>query len=487
MPISNVPVGGVARAIHVQQILNWLRGNPTYSEPVSFTGISSGVTYALTVLNLEASGRALMVKDSSSNVEIFGVRNSGVTIKPVTAGVSAFRVRNLADTDNVFEVTDTGVSIGGISPVTLTGTQTLTNKTLTSPIVSGIRTTDFMDVTRQSTAPDAPSAAGNGNIRLYGMNTDEFLRYKGATGAIEKTLVDTDSTQTLSNKTLTAPVIGTYVDVLQPSPSAPANPAAARLRLYSLSGGGSDDFFKYRDTNGNEFTLVNVESAQTLINKTLTTPTLTGPYASDFFGLGQAGLPDAPSANRLRLYGIAGEDLIRYRASDGDTFVIANLESAQTLINKTLTAPTISSPYASDFIELGQAGLPASPTANRLRLYGIGGEDVFRYRASDGDAFEVVNTVSPQTLTNKTLGSGTIFSSASFSGLTTTNYLDMQKGSTPGNPDANYIRFFAKTDNNIYFRTESSPAGVAGDILIHTDSNSPASTGLARSLALGGL
>ena len=484
MPISNVPVGGVARAIHVQQILNWLRGNPTYSEPVNFTGINSSVAYALTVLNLDAAGKGLLVKDSSSNVELFGVRNSGVTVKPVTAGVSAFRVRNLTDTDNIFEVTDTGVSIGGVSPVTLTGVQTLTNKTLTSPVVSGIRTTDFMDMAKQSSAPAAPDATGNGNIRFYGVTTDELPRYKGSTGAAEKILVDTDSVQSLTNKTLTAPTLAgpilTTFSELVTQASAPTAPSAGRVRLYGLT---SDGLIKFIDSSSTIHHLVTTSATQTLTGKSLTSPTLTGPVVSDDIEIVQIATPAAPAAGRATIYSKTGTNFLHYRTNTSGEKTLVDTDSTQTLAGKTLTSPVLTGPVVSDVVEIIQVATPSAPVAGRNAIYSKVGTDLVHYRTNTSGEKTLVDTDSAQTLSNKTLTSPTI-TGLSLNAAVIANYEDfVEVGANPGDPGAGKLRVWAKTDNNLYI---TMPGGVP--TVIHTSSNTPATgTSLARAISLGGL
>lgn len=137
MPIINPPVGGQARSIHVQQIINWLRGLPSYSEAVNFTGISSSSNWALTTANGGTGGKAFRARNSNQTITLFEVQESGVVVRPNASDSVAFRVRNFLDNADLFTVNADGtVSIGSSTPVTLTGTQTLTNKTLTSPILN---------------------------------------------------------------------------------------------------------------------------------------------------------------------------------------------------------------------------------------------------------------------------------------------------------------------------------------------------------------
>jgi hypothetical protein len=81
--------------------------------------------------------------------------------------------------------------------VSLTGAEILTNKTLTNPVINAASGTL---VVPQSTAP-VQTADGS----VVWDSANDLLTV--GTGAGRKVLVDTDSTQTLTNKTLTSPVI----------------------------------------------------------------------------------------------------------------------------------------------------------------------------------------------------------------------------------------------------------------------------------------
>jgi len=82
--------------------------------------------------------------------------------------------------------------------VTLTGTQTLTNKTLTSPVISSLTLSDGNIVFEGATAD-----AFETTLTVTDPTADRTVTIPDAT----TTLVGTDTTQTLTNKTLTSPTI----------------------------------------------------------------------------------------------------------------------------------------------------------------------------------------------------------------------------------------------------------------------------------------
>ncbi len=95
---------------------------------------------------------------------------------------------------------ETGTAVHGLtgSVVGTTDTQTLTNKTLTSPTVSGLTLSDSSIVFEGATAD-----AYETTLTVTDPTADRTITLPNAT----TTLVGTDTTQTLTNKTLTSPTI----------------------------------------------------------------------------------------------------------------------------------------------------------------------------------------------------------------------------------------------------------------------------------------
>lgn len=141
--------------------------------------------------------------------------------------------------------------------VTDTQTQTLTNKTLTNPIINAQAGTIVLP---QSTTP-VQTAEGS-----IAWDTDDNLLTVG-TGASTKVMTDTDSSQTLTNKTLTNPTINAAAGSI----TVPSDPASVAIGTIGYN--TSTNFA----TIGNgtvRKTLVDSDTTQTLSNKTLTDPTL---------------------------------------------------------------------------------------------------------------------------------------------------------------------------------------------------------------------
>lgn len=286
MPIINVPQGGQARQIHVQQIINWLRGLPQYSEAINHTGYTSDVAHAMTVANRGLGGLALAVKNALRTVTLFEVKEAGAIVRPNAASGTVFRVRNFADNADLFSVAaDGSVSIGSTGAVvTIDGVQTVTNKTLTAPNLNTPVIPSYADFLNTAT-PTTPAA---GSLRVF-ENADS-LRYINSASVVRQ-LATLDGTETLTNKTLTTPsmngpVISNYADYTQGG--APLAPSAGINRLYGVAG----PLLRYIHSGGTK-ELVDTDSVQTLVNKTLN-------FSSGFVGLTFGASPGGTaSANRI--------------------------------------------------------------------------------------------------------------------------------------------------------------------------------------------
>lgn len=124
----------------------------------------------------DASGNEILEFDSNASaVNYIAVTNSATAVKPTLAARGG-------DTNISLDLVSKGtgtVQVNGVDIDTVSGTQTLTNKTLTTPVLSG-------------------TASGTTAGRL-GYLSGAFTY---GNGAVQRTVVNTDEAQTLTNKTL---------------------------------------------------------------------------------------------------------------------------------------------------------------------------------------------------------------------------------------------------------------------------------------------
>lgn len=216
-------------------------------------------------------------------------------------------------TGAVNNVSTNGVTAAGIPLANTTGAQTLTNKSLTDPFITG--SLDFNDVTGKKLMLHGSdnyvigvensefrfSTSSGGAFRFYsngyasgsetmsltnvGLLTTASEIRAGAAGTQTNSVVTNAGTQTLTNKTVTAPVLSGTI-----------------TGTYTL--GGTPTF---------PSTVVTTTGTQTLTNKTITAPVLSGTITGTYtFG----GNPTFPSS-------------------------MVTTTSTQTLSNKTLASPII--------------------------------------------------------------------------------------------------------------------------------------------------
>jgi hypothetical protein len=197
--------------------------------------------------------------------------------------------------------------------VTETGTQTLTNKTLTSPVVSGLTLSDSGIVIEGSSAdahettltvtnPTAdrtitfPDETGTVQLRVTDVSDTEIGYLNGVTSAIQTQLDDKSTaskTETLTNKTLTTPTInGPTITATGQTPTIHGIYLPAPHNII-FEGTTADDF---------ETTL---QAGEPTADRTITLPDATGTVAlaADVAALSGATFTGAVSGTDLTLSG----------------------------------------------------------------------------------------------------------------------------------------------------------------------------------------
>lgn len=277
--------------------------------------------------------------------------------RPVAGTVGRFYYA----TDTVSFSYDDGIAwrnISDPSTVLLTATQTLTNKTLTSPIISTI--------------------LNSGTLTLP---------------TVTDTLVGRTTTDTLANKTLTSPTINAAT--ISGSITSTATITGGTVNPTTLQQGG--------------IAVVTTTGTQTLTNKTLNDAVHTGIPTAPTASSATNNTQIATTAYVKTLLGTSDTSLsahVSATEAHGATGAVVGTSNTQTLTNKTLTAPVISS--------ISNTGLITLPTST----------DTLVGRAT-------TDTLTNKTLTNPTVNaatiSGTFTSTATITGGTV-NPTTLQQG-----------------------------------------------------------
>jgi len=256
-----------------------------------------------------------IIKNGTSGaytVQLKAASGSGATVTFSTTdkGYKLIYLDGVATNTGLFEAT-----IGEANEVTLTGTQTLTNKTLTSPVISTIVSVSNGDVELAPNGTGHAVVKGNTNPGTIQLNcesnshgqqiksqphsasvTNVMLLPAGA----DSTLVSLVSTDTLTNKTLTSPKVndttaitatGTeinYSDLATLGTSAASKVLTANANnLTTISGAVLNTEDTLTDGSTIAWNVINSPVAKVTLagNRTMAAPSGTGPAAGQFISL----------------------------------------------------------------------------------------------------------------------------------------------------------------------------------------------------------
>lgn len=226
----------------------------------------------------------------------------------------------LGNVDNTSDTTKNAASV------------TLTNKTLTAPVIN------------------SPTGIVKGDVGLGNVdNTSDATKNAASV--------------TLTNKTITGGLISNYLDATTQG-SAPASPAASTLRLYFDTTSG----WSYKNNGGTVVVITTNTSAQTLTNKTLTSPVINTPTGIVKGDVGLGNVDNTSDATKNAAVATLTNKSIDAGQLTG-TVLDARLPSsmaAKSLTGQTqLGTPSLSTSATTGFPYIGaSAGAPAGTPAS---------------------------------------------------------------------------------------------------------------------------
>jgi len=316
-----------------------LSGNANLFVVINSTG--TGLTQTSTLPSATFTDTLFTIQDDGDNTRKFQFNASTVT-------PGATRIYSVPDANTTLVGTDT--------------TQTLTNKTLTAPVISSIVNTGSLSL---PTSTDT----------LVGRATTDTLTNKTLTSPVIATIVNTGTltlptstdtlvgratTDTLTNKTLTSPVIATIVNTGTLTLPTSTDTLVGRATTDTLTNKTLTS--PVIGTIVNTGTLTLPTSTDTLVGRattdTLTNKTLTSPVIATIVNTGTLTLPTSTDT----LVGRATTDTLTNKTLGAFT-ISGTVSGGGNQINNVIIGA--STPLAGSFTTLSTTGLASLPSTGR--------------------------------------------------------------------------------------------------------------------------
>ena len=407
-----------------------LPDTPTYASPAQTLTSNSGTGVALLIDGqTPTNGDRVLIKDQVDNREngIYVVTDNGAALAPwqltrasdfnqaamPVSGNSGVFVEFVGGIVNQGSTWNLDFTIADIDPLSDAIVFVKTSEYLNFTAGDGIDATQLATRSIElSASPDfqfnagalelaSPVAAGKGGTGRETLTMGHFLIGAG-TGPVDVTkpapsgdVVGTTDSQTLTNKTLTAPKVNQSVVF---------NTDTDTLDFQAAEQTGGAATVRVPDMEDNLQNFVLTTQTQTLTNKTLTSPTINSATINnpnitgltfDDINLNTGGFDASIDASDQTVG--AGTANIPDLAGTTQDLVLVN--QTQTLTNKTITDPSINN------------SIVFKEPSNNLVIDAsdqVGGESTARFPNMAGSVQNFVLTSQSQTLTNKTLTSPTI-------------------------------------------------------------------------------
>ncbi len=245
-----------------------ISGNKTFSGTVTVATPSS---------NMHAATKKYVDDSISSVATSFSVAGDSGTTQTITSGSDTLTIAGGTGIDSVAGSTDTITLSIDSTVATLTGSQELTNKTLTSPTISGLYVSDS-SITFEGSSADAYETT----LTVANPTADRTITLPDAT----TTLVGADTTNTLTNKTFDTAGTGNSFSVNGNAITSyvgsgsnvvlSTNPTITNLFANGLTIEGASIVFEGATANDYETTLTVTDPTA---DRTLTLPNASGTIA----------------------------------------------------------------------------------------------------------------------------------------------------------------------------------------------------------------